>query len=139
MNLYKIVSRMSSPFEYYFPPIFSSKKMTEEDNKRYELLIDCLSSPYRSDSFETSSIVSEESIVSIQSDNSEIEIMIDNKDIGKVIGKRGDIISKIRRESGATIKIFDKRFGMMRKIKICGKESNVEVAKYKIIQCIPIN
>lgn len=124
---------MSSPFEYYFPPIFSSKKMTEEDNKRYELLIDCLSSPYISDSFETSSIVSEESI------DSEIEIMIDNKDIGKVIGKGGDVISKIRRESGATIKIFDKRFKMMRKIKICGKESNVKIAKYKIIQCIPIN
>ena len=124
---------MSSPFEYYFPPIFSSKKMTEEDNKRYELLINCLSSPYISNS---SSIVSEESIVSI---DSEIEIMIDNKDIGKVIGKRGDVISKIRRESGATIKIFDKRFGMMRKIKICGQESNVKIAKYKIIQCIPIN
>lgn len=127
---------MSSPFEYYFPPIFSSKKMTEEDNKRYELLIDCLSSPYRSDSFETSSIVSEESI---QSDNSEIEIMIDNKDIGKVIGKGGNIISKIRQESGTSIKIFDKRFGIMRKIKICGKESNVKIAKDKIIQCIPFN
>ena len=124
---------MSSPFEYYFPPIFTSKEMTEEDNKRYELLIDCLSSPYVSE-VETESIVSEKSI---ESENSEIEIMIDNKDIGKVIGKGGDVISKIRQESGATIKIFDKRFGMMRKIKICGKESNVKIAKYKIIQCIP--
>jgi predicted RNA-binding protein YlqC (UPF0109 family) len=133
---------MSSPFEYYFPPIFSSKEMTEEDNKRYELLIDCLSSPYVSDVsdlVETVSIVSEESIVSIESDNSEIEIMIDNKDIGKVIGKGGDVISKIRQESGATIKIFDKRFGMMRKIKIWGKESNVNAAKEKIIQRIPSN
>ena len=128
---------MSSPFEYYFPPIFTSKEMTDEDNKRYELLIDCLSSPYVSDSVETDSIVSDD--VSIESDNSEIEIMIDNKDIGKVIGKGGDIISKIRQESGATIKIFDKRFGMMRKIKICGKESNVNVAKERIIQCIPGN
>ena len=116
--------------------------MTEEDNKRYELLIDCLSSPYVSDVsdlVETVSIVSEESIVSIESDNSEIEIMIDNKDIGKVIGKGGDVISKIRQESGATIKIFDKRFGMMRKIKIWGKESNVNAAKEKIIQRIPSN
>jgi predicted RNA-binding protein YlqC (UPF0109 family) len=126
---------MSSPFEYYFPPIFTSKEMTEEDNKRYELLIDCLSSPYVSE-VETESIVSEKSI---ESENSEIEIMIDNKDVGKVIGKGGDIISKIRQESGATIKIFDKRFGMMRKIRICGKESNVNVAKEKIIQCIPCN
>jgi predicted RNA-binding protein YlqC (UPF0109 family) len=136
---------MSSPFEYYFPPIFSFKEMTEEDNKRYELLIDCLSSPYVSYSYSIvsedsdNSIVYEESDKSIVSDNSEIEIMITNKDIGKVIGKGGYIISKIRQESGATIKIFDKLFGMMRKIKICGKESNVNVAKEKIIQCIPSN
>lgn len=129
---------MSSPFEYYFPPIFFNKDLTEEDNKRYKMFIDCLASPYisfpspSSDSFET------ESIISNESNDSEIEMMIENKDIGKVIGKGGDVITKIREESGAKIKIFDKRFGTKRKIKICGKESNVKIAKEKIIKCIPV-
>lgn len=125
---------MSSPFEYYFPPIFFSKELSDEDNKRYELLIECLSSPTSpmSDSFDT------ESVVSNESNDSEIEMMIENKDIGKVIGKGGDVISKIREESGAKIKIFDKRFGTKRKIKICGKESNVKIAKEKIIECLPV-
>jgi len=120
--------KMSSPFEFYFPPIFFSKELTEEDNKRYQMFIDCLASPY-SDSFDT---------VSIVSNDSEIEMMIENKDIGKVIGKGGNFITKIREESGATIKIFDKRFGTKRKIKICGKDFNVKMAKEKIIQCLPV-
>jgi polyribonucleotide nucleotidyltransferase len=118
---------MSSPFDFYFPPIFFPSVLTEEDDKRYELLIECLSSP-------TSPMSSSDN-----SDNSEIEMMIENKDIGKVIGKGGDVISKIREESGAKIKIFDKRFGTKRKIKICGKESNVKIAKNKIVKCIPVN
>ncbi|MEY3422320.1 MAG: hypothetical protein RIR48_2623 [Bacteroidota bacterium] len=126
---------MSSPFDYYFPPIFFPSALTEEDDKRYQLLIDCLSSPYSEcpmDSSET------ESNVSNESNNSEIEMMVENKDIGKVIGKGGDVITKIREESGATIKIFDKRFGTKRKIKICGRESNVQIAKEKIIECLPV-
>jgi predicted RNA-binding protein YlqC (UPF0109 family) len=126
---------MSSPFEYYFPTIFFNKELTEEDNKRYQMFIDCMSSPY-SNSLDTESVVSE--AVSIESDNSEIEMMIKHKNIGKVIGKGGEIISKIRQESGATIKIFDKRFGTKRKIKIYGKESSVQIAKEKIIQCLPV-
>mgnify|MGYP002507787212 CR=1 FL=1 len=113
---------MFSPFEYYFPPIFSSKKMTEEENKRYQLLIDCLSFPYASDSFETH--------------HSEIDIMIEDKNIGKIIGKGGNIISQIRKESSASIKIFDELFGSKRKIKICGMEKNIQIAKEKIIKCI---
>ena len=66
-----------------------------------------------------------------------VEIFIENKDIGKVIGKGGDIISKIRQESGALIKIFDKRVGTKRKVKISGKESKVNLAKQKIIECLP--
>lgn len=125
---------MSSPFEYYFPPIFFSKELSDEDNKRYELLIECLSSPTSpmSNSFETDSVVSNES------NESEIEMMIENKDIGKVIGKGGDVISKIREESGAKIKIFDKRFGTKRKITIIGKESKIKIAKEKIIECLPV-
>lgn len=125
---------MSSPFEYYFPPIFFSKELSDEDNKRYELLIECLSSPTSpmSKSFDN------ESVVSNESNDSEIEMMIENKDIGKVIGKGGDVISKIREESGAKIKIFDKRFGTKRKIKIFGKELNVKMAKEKIIECLPV-
>lgn len=129
---------MSSPFEYYFPPIFFSKDLSTEDSKRYELFIECMSSPYStspSDSFDTDS----ESILSNESKDSEIEMMIENKDIGKVIGKGGDVITKIRLESGANIKIFDKRFGSKRKIKICGRESNVQLAKEKIIECLPVN
>jgi predicted RNA-binding protein YlqC (UPF0109 family) len=134
---------MSSPFEYYFPPIFFNKELTEEDNKRYQMFIDCLSSPYGAGTGIEIEIVETDSesivsIESIESDKSEIEMMIEHKNIGKVIGKGGDIISKIREESGATIKIFDKRFGTKRKIKICGKESNVQIAKEKIIQCLPV-
>lgn len=125
---------MSSPFEFYFPPIFFPQELSEEDEKRYQLLIECLASPTSpmADSFDT------ESVVSNESNNSEIEMMIENKDIGKIIGKGGDVISKIREESGAKIKIFDKRFGTKRKIKICGKESNVKIAKEKIIECLPV-
>jgi transcription antitermination factor NusA-like protein len=125
---------MSSPFEYYFPPIFFSKELSEEDNKRYELFIECMSSP--SSPFSSSDT---ESKMSDDSDDSEIEMMVENKDIGKVIGKGGDTISKIRMESGANIKIFDKRFGTKRKIKIYGRDSNVQLAKEKIINCLPIN
>jgi predicted RNA-binding protein YlqC (UPF0109 family) len=121
---------MSSPFEYYFPPIFFSKDLSDEDNKRYELFVECMASPY-SETDDT------ESITSNVSKDSEIEMMISNKDIGKVIGKGGDVITKIRLESGANIKIFDKRFGTKRKIKICGRECNVQLAKEKIIQCLP--
>jgi polyribonucleotide nucleotidyltransferase len=120
---------MTSPFEYYFPPIFFSTKLSEEDNKRYELFIDCMNSPYSSESSSDESIVSKDS---------EIEMMIENKYIGKVIGKGGDVIAKIREESGANIKIFDKKFGTKRKVKIFGKESNVQSAKEKIIMCLPI-
>lgn len=125
---------MSSPFEYYFPPIFFSKELSEEDNKRYELFIECMSSP--SSPFSPSDT---ESKMSDESDDSEIEMMVENKDIGKVIGKGGDTISKIRMESGAHIKIFDKRFGTKRKIKIYGRDSNVQLAKEKIINCLPVN
>lgn len=124
---------MSSPFEYYFPPIFFSKELSEEDNKRYELFIECMSSP--SSPFSPSGT---ESKMSDDSDDSEIEMMVENKDIGKVIGKGGDTISKIRMESGANIKIFDKRFGTKRKIKIYGRDSNVQLAKEKIIKCLPV-
>ena len=120
---------MSSPFEYYFPPIFFQKELSPDDEKCYQRFLTCMSAS--SDSFDTDSVVSNES------DNSEIEIMIENKDIGKVIGKGGDIISKIRVESGALIKIFDKKFGSKRKVKISGKESSVSLAKKKIIECIP--
>ncbi len=118
---------MSSPFEYYFPPIFN-KLITEKDNMCYQRLVDCLSSPYVSDLSPC-----------VESIELEIDMMIDNKEIGKVIGKGGNVISKIREESGAIIKIFDKRFGTKRKIKICGKESNIKIAKDKIIQCILVN
>lgn len=121
---------MSSPFEYYFPPIFFQSALSEEDNKRYELLIDCLSCSY--------SECLTDLCVSDESRNSEIEMMIENKDIGKVIGKGGDVITKIREESGATIKIFDKCFGTKRKIKICGRESNLQIAKEKIIGCLSV-
>lgn len=122
--------KMSSPFEYYFPPIFFQKELSPVDEECYQRFLTCISAS-SDESFDT------ESVVSNESDNSEIEILIENKDIGKVIGKGGDIISKIREESGAVIKIFDKRFGSKRKVKISGKESNVSLAKKKIIECLP--
>lgn len=121
---------MSSPFDYYFPPIFFSKELSPEDEKCYQRFLSCVSAF----SEESSEI---ESVVSDDSDDSELEIMIENKDIGKVIGKCGDVISQIRKESGAFIKIFDKKFGTKRKVKISGKESKVNLAKQKIIECLP--
>lgn len=122
---------MSSPFDYYFPPIFFPKELSLEDEKRYQLFLNCISSSSE-ESFEQDSET--ESIIS---NDSEIEIMIENKDIGKVIGKGGDVISKIRKESGATIKIFDRRFGSKRKVKIFGKDKNVQLAKEQIMKCLP--
>lgn len=127
---------MLSSFEYYFPPIFSSNELSYEDNKRYELFIKCMASPYS----ESLSLQDDNgSIISNESKDIEIEMMIDNKDIGKIIGKVGSIITKIRLESGANITIFYKRFGTDRKIKICGREINVHFAKEKIIKCLSIN
>jgi polyribonucleotide nucleotidyltransferase len=118
---------MLSSFEYYFPPIFFSKELSDEDNKRYELFIECMASYYsESSEDDNKSIISNESV----------EMMIENKDIGKIIGNRGSIITKIRLESGANIKIFDDKFGTKRKINICGSEFNVLLAKQKIIECL---
>jgi len=118
---------MLSSFEYYFPPIFFSKELSEEDNKRYELFIECMgSSCSESLQDDTKSIISNESV----------EMMIDNKDIGKIIGNRGSIITNIRLESGANIKICNDRFGTKRKINICGSEFGVLLAKEKIIECL---
>lgn len=121
---------MSSPFDYYFPPIFFQKELSSDEEKCYQRFLTCISSS-SNESFDT------ESVVSNESEDSEIEMLIENKDIGKVIGKGGDIISKIREESGALIKIFDKRVGTKRKVKISGKESKVNLAKQKIIECLP--
>ena len=121
---------MSSPFDYYFPPIFFSKELSPEDEECYQRFLSCVSAS-------SEELFEIESVVSNDSDDSEVEILIENKDIGKVIGKGGDIISKIRVESGALIKIFDKKFGTKRKVKISGKESKVNLARQKIIECLP--
>lgn len=108
---------MSSPFSYYFPQILSYDEFSYENNKRYELSSNSVSS-----------------LISPISNSNEynIEMIIKNKHIGKVIGKGGDIIQQIRKDSGANIKILNKHFGKNRKIKIYGKFLDVKIAKEKI-------
>lgn len=65
---------------------------------------------------------------------SEINLLIDNKQIGKIIGKSGNIIEKIRKSSKAKIKIYDNKIGTKRKVKITGNTENVEVANEMIMQ-----
>ena len=103
-----------APFEYYFPSVFPLIVSDDEIKKFREKL----SEFYNEDKSE------------------EIEILIDNSVIGKVIGKGGVVIESIRKDSGANIKIYDKRFGTKRKVKIYGKYSNVEAAKNEIEKCI---
>lgn len=116
---------MSSPFDYYFPPIFFSGELSPEDEECYQRFLKCV----RNESSDSDTI---------SDTNSEIELFIENDKIGKVIGKKGDIITKIRKQSGAKIKIFDKLFGTKRKIKITGKQKHVDMAKDRIMECIPV-
>lgn len=114
---------MSSPFEFYFPPIFFSEVLSEKDDQCLSKLIECM----RADSSEI------ESQYTSEIETSEI-LMIDNKEIGKVIGRGGYNIKKIRKGSRATIKIFDKFFGSERKVLITGEENDVKITKEKIMK-----
>lgn len=116
---------MSSPFDYYFPPIFFSGELSSDDEECYQRFLKCVQSKVLDSDTESDT-------------NSEVELFIEDKQIGKVIGKKGDVITKIRKQSGATIKIFDRFFGTKRKIKITGKQKNVDIAKEKIMECIPV-
>lgn len=132
---------MQSPFEYYLPPIFMNKEMNDEDKNRHHLFIKCLSSYISEESLsecDTVRCLSEPNVSDVEESDVEM-MMVDDKDIGKVIGKGGNVISKIREESGAIIKIFDKRIGSKRKIKIWGNALNVKTAKNKITSRILMN
>lgn len=71
-----------------------------------------------------------------ENEENEIEMLIENSVIGKLIGKRGVVVESIRREYGASIKIYDKSVGSKRKVKIYGKYWSVECAKNEIERCI---
>jgi polyribonucleotide nucleotidyltransferase len=64
------------------------------------------------------------------------EIELENNLIGIVIGVGGCTIQKIRKESGASIKIDDKIKNGKRKIKITGKIQSMNIAKEKIMSRI---
>jgi predicted RNA-binding protein YlqC (UPF0109 family) len=102
-----------APFEYYFPSVFPLVASDDEIKK------------FR-----------ERCCYGRMPEENDIEMLIENNVIGKVIGKGGVVVESIRREYGASIKIYDKRFGSKRKVRIYGKYSNVEAAKNEIEKCI---
>lgn len=64
------------------------------------------------------------------------EIELENKIIGIIIGVGGATIQKIRKDSGATIKIYDEIKDGKRKIKITGDIKCMNIAKEKIMNRI---
>lgn len=126
---------MTSPFEFYFPPIFSKIEMDDNDKTRYDMLVKCLSSGstslFSNGLGVLSSPISDTNYVV---SNEAIEMMIDNKDIGKLMGSGGSRIKKIRKDSGATIDISGRFIGKKRKVRINGSEKNVQMAKDIIME-----
>ena len=119
---------MSSPFEFYFPPIFFPGVLSEKEDERLSKLIEYMKA--EPCTFESS----EENQCTFDSIQSSEVMMIDNKKIGKIIGQGGDVITKIRKVSGANIKIFGKFSGSKRKILITGDDFEVKIAKEKIMK-----
>ena len=128
---------MTSPFEYYMPWMFG-KELSKEES--YEMFVESLFYPYDDESEETMEMVEMvEMVEKVKMETvKKVEMMIDDEMIGKVIGRRGDVISKIREDSGASIKIYDRVFKGKRKIKILGRELDVKVARESIMRCIPV-
>jgi predicted RNA-binding protein YlqC (UPF0109 family) len=119
---------MFAPFKYAFPTIIS-----QNSKLQIQKII-----PSQSLSFfqnQTTKYQPEvQPIIQNQNTFSEINLVIDNKEIGKIIGKSGNIIEKIRKISKAKIKIYDNKIGSKRKVKITGNTNNVQIANKMIIQ-----
>ena len=107
---------MSSAFEYYFPPILYNVELIGEDKKMYDRLVECIKEERKEKRIE--------------------EILISERRIGRLIGRNGRIINKIRRKSGAYIKIYDKLNDENRRIEIMGDMKSINNAREMICECV---
>ena len=113
-------------FEYYFPPILS-ELWSVEDKRRYELLMECLS---------CGECVGGDVMSECVGGVGECVIEMDDSDVGRIMGRGGSIIRRIRRESGARIKVSERCVSGRRKIKIYGDEMDIKKAKERINECV---
>jgi hypothetical protein len=124
--------------------------MSDEDKKRYEMLLKSLTSGSRSfftnelgvlpsDVLSSSSVVESPTVTLAEPVlNEGFEIMVENKYVGKLIGSGGSRIQKIREESGATINISGRHVDKKRIVKITGKEMSIKIAKEQIMKYITV-
>lgn len=104
---------MSSAFEYYFPPLFRPlDELSKEDKECYKKWCNLGSV----DLYEF--------------------LVVSSRCIGAVIGRCGKVITRIRSESGATIRISGECGDKSRCIMINGSVESVRVARVMIMSCV---
>jgi len=133
---------MTSAFTFYFPSILPLRIYSETEKK---MINDFILSRTKIQKNETEKTQKNETEKTPKNETEKtqktkdkiyIELRINKYKIGKLIGKQGINIEKIRQECNANIRIAKEEFNNKRSIFINGSKKDVNYAKQRINKCL---